>query len=316
MTVHTPKQVSATVKPFVKRNAPGHADSGGEVVAPFRTDDEMNTILDALTRRSSAGVKASQVPSDIDERGELIERLGRLSTAADGSSAGAKQALADAADYIRRTALPSHAGEDDGPSDEEIETFHADAAKWANGFRRMALHLGYSDMDEGWLITWFANAIERADAVRHPSPSVPPQGETILLHRFRPKGAPEWSDWRVGKLKFSDTVLSGIEGQEAIFTLTPSPTLEPSDAEVERAWLWSGPDGKQQLSGFSLTPEQIANGWTEEPLVTASVSGAMVARACQAYRNCQGPMDLENFMTAALEAALIASRQSTSGERE
>lgn len=35
-----------------------------------------------------------------------------------------------------------------------------DAAKWAAEFRMTAVRLGYSDMDEGWLIGWFANAIE------------------------------------------------------------------------------------------------------------------------------------------------------------
>lgn len=35
-----------------------------------------------------------------------------------------------------------------------------DAAKWAAEFRQTAIRLGYSDMDEGWLISWFANAIE------------------------------------------------------------------------------------------------------------------------------------------------------------
>lgn len=35
-----------------------------------------------------------------------------------------------------------------------------DATKWAAEFRKIAVNLGYSDMDEGWLIGWFANAIE------------------------------------------------------------------------------------------------------------------------------------------------------------
>ena len=34
-----------------------------------------------------------------------------------------------------------------------------DAEKWAAEFRKTAIKLGYSDMDEGWLIAWFANAI-------------------------------------------------------------------------------------------------------------------------------------------------------------
>jgi hypothetical protein len=35
-------------------------------------------------------------------------------------------------------------------------------AAWAAEFRTRALTLGYSDMDEGWLIGWFCNAIEAA----------------------------------------------------------------------------------------------------------------------------------------------------------
>lgn len=35
-----------------------------------------------------------------------------------------------------------------------------DAAIWAAEFNKIAAQLGYSRMDEGWLIGWFANAIE------------------------------------------------------------------------------------------------------------------------------------------------------------
>lgn len=38
--------------------------------------------------------------------------------------------------------------------------------KWAQEFRATALRLGYSDMDEGWLIGWFADAIEHSNDVR------------------------------------------------------------------------------------------------------------------------------------------------------
>lgn len=41
-----------------------------------------------------------------------------------------------------------------------LEQMGTDGAKWAAEFRRVAISLGYSDMDEGWLIGWFANAIE------------------------------------------------------------------------------------------------------------------------------------------------------------
>lgn len=39
-------------KPYVKRNLPGHAMDGGEVVVPFRSDFEMECILSMLDRAS------------------------------------------------------------------------------------------------------------------------------------------------------------------------------------------------------------------------------------------------------------------------
>ena len=36
-----------------------------------------------------------------------------------------------------------------------------DARDWAAAFRETAVSLGYADMDEGWLTTWFANALMR-----------------------------------------------------------------------------------------------------------------------------------------------------------
>jgi hypothetical protein len=47
-----------------------------------------------------------------------------------------------------------------------LERLGDDAAKWAAEFRKTAIKLGYSDMDQGWLIGWFANAIEHSSQVR------------------------------------------------------------------------------------------------------------------------------------------------------
>lgn len=47
-----------------------------------------------------------------------------------------------------------------------LDLLRDDASKWAAAFRQTALRLGYSDMDEGWLIGWFANAIENSHDVR------------------------------------------------------------------------------------------------------------------------------------------------------
>jgi hypothetical protein len=40
-----------------------------------------------------------------------------------------------------------------------LERLGMDGVKWAAEFRTTALRLGYSDMDEGWLVGWFCNAI-------------------------------------------------------------------------------------------------------------------------------------------------------------
>lgn len=58
-----------------------------------------------------------------------------------------------------REALMDKKEESDG---ELLQRLGTDASKWAAEFRATALRLGYSDMDEGWLLGWFANAIEHA----------------------------------------------------------------------------------------------------------------------------------------------------------
>jgi hypothetical protein len=37
-------------KPYVRRNEPGHAMDGGDVVIPFRSDAEMEAILEVFRR--------------------------------------------------------------------------------------------------------------------------------------------------------------------------------------------------------------------------------------------------------------------------
>lgn len=41
-----------------------------------------------------------------------------------------------------------------------------DASKWAAAFNQFAVNSGHASMDEGWLIGWFANAIEHSTDVR------------------------------------------------------------------------------------------------------------------------------------------------------
>lgn len=68
----------------------------------------------------------------------------------------------------------------DGP--DLLNACRDDAAKWAAAFRQTAVKLGYSDMDEGWLIGWFANAIEHSHDVRHGTgPVVLPDGSAFFV---------------------------------------------------------------------------------------------------------------------------------------
>lgn len=47
-----------------------------------------------------------------------------------------------------------------------LETCGADASKWAAAFCQHARKLGYSPMDQGWVLGWFANAIEKSTDLR------------------------------------------------------------------------------------------------------------------------------------------------------
>jgi hypothetical protein len=58
-------------------------------------------------------------------------------------------------------------------SGELLREMGTDGAKWATEFRKIAIKLGYSDMDEDWLIGWFANAIEAGRGASRPRPRKP-----------------------------------------------------------------------------------------------------------------------------------------------
>lgn len=53
------------------------------------------------------------------------------------------------------------------PATEMLFALGDDGARWAEAFCQHAKKLGYSDMDEGWVIGWFANAIEQSTVVRN-----------------------------------------------------------------------------------------------------------------------------------------------------
>lgn len=58
------------------------------------------------------------------------------------------------------------------PVTEMLFALGDDAAKWAEAFCQHAKKLGHGDIDEGWMIGWFANAIENSTMVRSREPVV------------------------------------------------------------------------------------------------------------------------------------------------
>lgn len=121
-----------------------------------------------------------------------------------------------------------------------------DAAKWAAEFRQTAIRLGYGDMDEGWLIGWFANAIEHARAVDRwareaaeaaawqPIETAPRDaGSEVLLNvpPFAPMQGVRRSDgsWMVGARSIIGTALrAGMEPTH--WCPLPAPPEETPDA--------------------------------------------------------------------------------------
>lgn len=64
-----------------------------------------------------------------------------------------------------------------------------DCRDWAREFNKMAVKLGYSEMDEGWLIGWFSNAMcarmdydARSRAQEQPLPLPPVTEKVRTLH--------------------------------------------------------------------------------------------------------------------------------------
>jgi hypothetical protein len=68
----------------------------------------------------------------------------------------------------------------DGP--DLLNACGADAAKWAAAFNQHAVKLGYPEMDEGWLIGWFANAIMHShDVYTGGGPTVLDDGSAFFV---------------------------------------------------------------------------------------------------------------------------------------
>lgn len=106
---------------------------------------------DDLIQRGDALKVAAEVFDRLKKKGaaqaafgaaEVCEAIAALKPASGGVGAPAEDATAK--------------GETPG---EMLDRLGIDGVKWAAEFRTTALRLGYSDMDEGWLIGWFCNAI-------------------------------------------------------------------------------------------------------------------------------------------------------------
>jgi hypothetical protein len=68
----------------------------------------------------------------------------------------------------------------DGP--QMLAALRDDASKWAAAFCQHAEKLGHSGIDEGWMISWFANAIEHSSDVRNGTgPVVLPDGSAFFV---------------------------------------------------------------------------------------------------------------------------------------
>ena len=65
---------------------------------------------------------------------------------------------------------------------ELLEACRDDASKWAAAFCQTAEKLGHHGIDEGWMIGWFANAIEHSHDVRTGGgPCVLPAGSAFFV---------------------------------------------------------------------------------------------------------------------------------------
>lgn len=65
---------------------------------------------------------------------------------------------------------------------EMLDAMRDDATKWAAAFCQAAKKLGYGQIDEDWMVVWFANAIEHSHALRtNTLPVVLPDGSAFFI---------------------------------------------------------------------------------------------------------------------------------------
>ena len=113
----------------------------------------MTTNTDRIAALESALIEADMQLAYLDARqpsGTTPVIRNRISAALAASRAAATEP--------QPVAVKQDAAESESAG-KLLERLGMDGAKWAAEFRATALRLGCSDMDEGWLIGWFCNAI-------------------------------------------------------------------------------------------------------------------------------------------------------------
>jgi hypothetical protein len=99
-----------------------------------------------------------------------------------------------------------------------------DAAKWASEFHQTALRIGYSDMDEGWLIGWFANAIEHScDVRRWRKDAAQPRAVADGLKELADEVEACWICASNGEGEITLETINNWSGRLAMLATAPSP---------------------------------------------------------------------------------------------
>jgi hypothetical protein len=115
---------------------------------------------------------------------------------------------------------------------EMLQEVGDDAQKWAAAFCQTAEKLGHHGIDEGWMIGWFANAIEQSTTVRA-ARTPAPEGEAVAWLYTEHK----WKDGPRHRLSMKRQPVSDEDANEYEITETPlyaSPVVPVSRKEIAR----------------------------------------------------------------------------------
>ncbi len=167
---------------------------------------------------------------------------------------------------------PDHAEHEQQPSSEApinpacMQSF--DGRDWASDFRATAKSLGYCDMDEGWLIGWFANAIMRGfDESERRRDAEQERAAQACSPRLNPDGSPHGRRNDDGYCSVHDATMDrcthGVAAARA----------EGARAERERC--------------FKIATDLVAS-WPGKAHVVSRQAGMMIAHAIRAAQDEHG----------------------------